>query len=183
MPAFKNLRAAIVAAATIVAGSAVAATTLPGGATTLRETYDQWVLNCGIGPANGAAEATPTVACSLSQQLIEQSTKRRAVALGLTPTENGGVKGTLIMPFGLALAKGVTLQIDEGQATQPISFRTCTPQGCLIPIEWPDQTVNGLKTAGALKVSATGDNGQPVNFTLSLKGFASGFDRAVELQK
>ena len=174
--------AAVLAAVAVVAGPVVAASSLPGGANSLRETYDQWVLNCGLA-AGEAADAGPTVTCSMTQQLVEQSTRRRAVAIGLTAAENGGVNGTLVMPFGLALADGVALQIDDGPQTKPASFRTCTPQGCLIPIEWSERTVSGLRTGSALKLSAKGDNGRPVDFSLSLAGFATALDRARELQQ
>jgi invasion protein IalB len=174
------IRAAIAASilTVLTLGTAGAATTLPGGAGTLRESYQDWVLNCRVVP--GSEGASATVACGLSQELMRQQTRQRVVALVLSP--NGtGAKGTLLMPFGLSLAAGVQLQIDEGPQTTPIAFRTCTPQGCVIPIEWSENTVSGLRGGGQLKVSATSDNGQPVNFSISLKGFSAGLDRAIEL--
>jgi invasion protein IalB len=159
---------------------AFAASELPGGASSLRETYEDWTLNCGIVPAKDSTPAS--VACNLSQEQVDKD-KRRIIALGLNPTGDGGVKGNFIMPFGLALAKGVVLQIDSGAPTQPNPFRTCLPAGCLVPVTWADATVKALAGGTTLKVSATSDDGQPLALSVSLKGFAAGYARAVELTK
>lgn len=168
----------------IIAGlastSALGATELPGGAGSLRETYDDWTLNCGV--VAGKDGAPGSVVCNLSQEQLDNN-KRRIIALGLNPTGDGGVKGNFIMPFGLALAKGVVLQIDSGQPTQPNAFRTCLPAGCLVPVTWADATVKALGGGTSLKVLATTDEGQPLSLTVSLKGFAAGYARAVELAK
>lgn len=159
---------------------AQAASQLPGGASSLRETYEDWTLNCGVVPAKDSTPAT--VACNLSQEQVDNS-KRRVIALGLNPTGDGGVKGNFIMPFGLALAAGVVLQIDNGQPTQPNPFSTCLPAGCLVPITWADATVKALAGGTALKVTATTAESQPLSLSVSLKGFGTGYARAVELTK
>jgi invasion protein IalB len=174
--------AAAVVFTVLALGPAQAASSLPGGASTLREVYEDWVLNCRV--AAGAEGRQATVTCGISQELFrqQQQQRQRVAALALTP-DGSGTKGTLLMPFGLALAAGVRLQIDEGPQTAPIAFRTCTPQGCIIPIEWPESTINGLRNGVLLKIAATSDNGQPVNFSISLKGFAAGLSRAIDLLK
>lgn len=167
-------------AAGMSATGVFAASELPGGASSLRETYGDWTLNCGVVPAKDSTPAA--VACNLSQEQLDNN-KRRIIALGLNPGTDGGAKGNFIMPFGLALDKGIVLQIDGGQATQPNPFRTCLPAGCLVPVTWPDATVKSLAGGTALKVTATTDDGQPLALSVSLKGFGAGYARAVELQK
>lgn len=162
------------------ASSVFAASELPGGASSLRETYGDWTLNCGVVPAKDAT--TATVACNLSQEQFDNN-KRRIIALGLNPGIDGGAKGNFIMPFGLALEKGIVLRIDGGQATEPNAFRTCLPAGCLVPVTWADATIRSLGVGTALKVTATTDDGQLLALSVSLKGFGAGYARAVELQK
>ncbi|HQZ12422.1 MAG TPA: invasion associated locus B family protein [Devosia sp.] len=175
--------AKVFAAALLVqCGAAGAAESLPGGASSLREAHADWVLNCTL-PAKREGAPAPTVTCAISQELIQQSTKRRALVIALTPTPEGGTKGNVIMPFGLALSKGVQFQIDEGPLSEPSAFRTCTPQGCIVPIEWGPQTASALAAAGKLNIAATMDSGQPVSFTISLKGFSAGSARALELTR
>ena len=146
---------------------------LPGGATAINEVHADWTVRCGTS-------ATGT-ACAVSQQQIDKATKKRVLAIGLSSEPNGGVKGSLMMPFGLLLDSGVTLQIDDGPLTAPVHFRTCMPGGCVIPLEWPAATVTALRTAQKLKVVAQGDDGKPVPFTISMAGFASALDRAIAL--
>ena len=104
-----------------------------------------------------------------------------APLIGLAAADNGGVKGSLIMPFGLALDAGVTLQIDDGPVTAPVRFKTCFPAGCVIPLDWPASTVKALRTAQKLKAGAQAENGQPTSFAISMGGFASALDRAIAL--
>jgi invasion protein IalB len=121
------------------------------------------------------------VTCAVSQQLFDKKTNKRVLLIALSAEDQGGVKGSLVMPFGLALDSGVTLQIDDGPLTKPIHFRTCLPGGCIIPLEWPAATVQALGAARSLKAAAVADDGQPAPFTISMKGFASALDRAVAL--
>lgn len=160
--------------------TALAATALPGGANSLRESYDDWILNCRVQPSTEGAAAA--VACALTQELFRQRNRQRVVALTLVRRE-GGIRGTLLMPFGLSLAAGVKLRIDDGPQTQAIAFRTCTPQGCVIPIDWSDNTVVGLRTGSQLRIDAVSENDQPINFNISLNGFSASLDRVIELTR
>jgi invasion protein IalB len=153
------------------------AATLPGGATAINEVHSDWTVKCGV-----AADATGGVStCVVSQLQLDKTTKKRVLAIGLSAQPNGGVKGSIMMPFGLSLDSGVTLQIDDGPLTAPVHFRTCLPGGCVIPLEWPAATVTALRTAQKLKVVAQGDNGKPIPFSISMAGFASALDRAMAL--
>ena len=105
------------------------------------------------------------------------------MAVGINPVADGTAKGSILMPFGLALSKGVTIQVDGGQATSPIAYRTCTPGGCIVPLDWTADSVKVIRGGTTLKLAATADNGQPVDLAVPLKGFSAGFDRALELTK
>jgi invasion protein IalB len=155
------------------------APTLPGGANTLTEQHGDWTVRCGVtAPAAGTAGAS---SCSVSQQQVDKTTKRRVLIVALAAGDNGGVKGSLVMPFGLDLDSGVTLQIDDGPVTAAAHFKTCLPAGCVIPVDWPAATVKALRTAQKLKAAAKGENGQPAQFTISMTGFASALDRAIKV--
>lgn len=155
---------------------AATAASLPNGATSINETYDDWALKCGIK----SEASTSEVVCDVTQTLVDKKSRKRILGIGLAPN-GGGVKGTLVMPFGLDLDKGLTLSIDDGPASTPYRYKTCLPGGCLVPIGWNAATVKALRQAAALKVTATGDNGKPAAFTISLKGFSAALDRATAL--
>lgn len=150
------------------------ASTLPGGASSLNETYKDWRVACGL-------QGT-TKQCAMSQ-LQTQQNGQRLIALELNPPSGNTVSGTLVMPFGLALDSGVAFQIDEKPATQPIRFRTCIPAGCLVNVSFDAATIVALRSGTALKVKATADGGTPANFSISLQGFGTALDRVAALAR
>jgi invasion protein IalB len=177
-----NMNAMLIAsgaafAASLLALPAATASGLPGGATSLTETHADWTLNCGVQPAvSGGA-----IACSVGQAQFDKASKRRILTFAVSPQSGGGVKGVVVLPFGLSLDKGVTFQLDAGSITPAAHFRTCLPAGCLVSLDWPDGTVKAMRTATTLKIAATTANGQAAPFSLPMSGFAAALDRAVAL--
>ena len=163
------------AAICLVCSPVLAAPTLPGGASSLTEAHQDWTVRCAV-TADGTA-----VNCGLSQEQLEKTTRKRVLLIGLNAGADGGAAGSLVLPFGLALDSGVTFQVDDGKVTSPLRFRTCLPAGCIVPINWNKASVDALRVAKTVKVAAVSDNGQPAPFTISIAGFASALDRAVEL--
>ena len=152
---------------------------LPGNATSLRETHGDWTVACTLVTSQGGNKSKR---CSLSQQKIDQKTRQRALAIELQP-ESKSVKGTLILPFGLSLQQGATYQLDDGAVGAVQKFRTCLPAGCLIDVDFDTRTVASLRTVKVLKVKTKADGGQEIIFSISLTGFSSAYDRVVELMR
>jgi len=152
--------------------------TLPGGAASLRESYGDWTVACGLQTADSKKHKV----CALIQEQIAAKTRQRALALDLKP-DAGGVKGTLVLPFGLALEKGANFVIDDGKLGGTQRFRTCLPVGCLIDIAFDGATVTTLKSSKTLKVKVAAENGQEMVLSISLSGFAGAYDRVAALLK
>jgi len=150
---------------------------LPGGATSLREVHGDWVVNCVIATEQERARKI----CTLSQEQQDSRSRQRVLAVEIGPTAEGGGTGTLVLPFGLNLAAGAILQIDDGAQGQPLPFRTCLPAGCLVSLAVDADMLEALRLGGALKVHAEADGGQKTVFTVSLKGFGGAFDRTASL--
>lgn len=148
---------------------------LPGGATTLNETHGDWTVACATPEGN--------VRCAVSQIQINSQNRQRVLSVELSATEGGAAaSGTLVMPFGLALDQGVVLSIDESEFLPPLRFSTCLPAGCLVPLTFNVDAVTTMRVGTALKVkAAANDNGQEINFSISLSGFTSALARAAEL--
>lgn len=151
-----------------------AASTLPGGASSLNETYKDWRVAC--------AQQGTTKQCAMSQVQTQQN-GQRLIALELNPPNGNTVTGTLVLPFGLALDSGVNFQIDEKPAMQPVRFRTCMPGGCLVNVSFDAATIAALRSGTALKVKATADGGTPAAFSISLQGFGTALDRVAALAR
>ncbi|ABS13896.1 MULTISPECIES: invasion associated locus B family protein [Brucella/Ochrobactrum group] len=171
-----NYRYSFLSAAAFLALTATAsAAPLPGGASTLTETYQDWSISC-----QAQKESTN---CIMNQMQNSSQTGQRVLTVELRNVAGGKVEGVLLMPFGLNLAKGATLKIDEGEAPA-LTFSTCLPQGCLAPLSFDAKQVGKLKTAANLNITATAlEPSQPVAFKVSLKGFGSALDRIAALTK
>lgn len=150
------------------------ASTLPGGASSLNETYKDWRVACA---QQGAAKQ-----CAMSQAQAQQN-GQRVLAIELSAPAGNAVTGTLVLPFGLALDSGVTFQIDEKPAMQPVRFRTCVPAGCLVNVSFDAPTIVALRAGTALKVKATADGGAAAPFSISLQGFGTALDRVGVLSR
>lgn len=147
------------------------------GASAIREVHGDWIVNCRA-PAN-----QPHLQCSVSQQQFAKANGARVLAIALDAQSGGGAAGTIALPFGLSLEKGVTLQIDDAAVSPPWHFHTCLPSGCLVAVSWSKAGVEALRAAKLLKLSAVTDGGKPANFVVSLDGFAAALDRLTVLER
>ncbi|WP_027993438.1 invasion associated locus B family protein [Sinorhizobium meliloti] len=139
---------------------------LPGGASSLQETYETWSLTC---------QSTPERVCAISQQQVQQN-GQRVLAIELK-READGLTGNLVLPFGLQLNAGATLQIDAETPQQPLRFSTCLPAGCLVTLNFNTEAVAALGGGTVLKVTVQSIDGKEVPLTIQLKGLAAALDR------
>lgn len=144
-----------------------AVTTLPGGASSLQEAYQDWNLAC---------QSTPKVVCAISQQQTQQN-GQRVLAIEFPGNTDDTVTGNLILPFGLLLDAGATLQIDDAPPQKALRFSTCLPGGCVVPLNFDAKTVAALRAGTALLVKVQGTDTREVAFSISLKGLAAALDR------
>lgn len=175
----------ILSSITTIAGLAAAAinheafaqtgATLPGGASSLQETYDDWMVACVVNDQTRNQKL-----CALSQQQLDKNSRQRVLAVEWRP-KGDGIEGTAFLPFGLVLAKGAAFQFDDGPFGKPADFSTCLPAGCLVPIDFNKDILAAMRRASRFNVKAIGQDGKDVTFTISLKGFSTAFDRTKQL--
>ena len=173
-----------------LAGGAVSANAqdagLPGGAQSLSETYKDWTIACRlveqqVPPADAkqdraSASSGPSMRiCSVSQQQVTEN-RQTVLTVELRP-DGDGMTGGMILPFGLALAKGILLKVDAADISQPIPFSTCLPTGCLVLFRFDTAIVAALRQGNMLSVLVSDRNGQPLELGVSLSGFAAATDR------
>lgn len=151
----------------------VAGASLPGGASSLNETYKDWRVGCVQGHLKR---------CVVSQVQAQQN-GQRVLAIELNAPSGNAVSGTLVMPFGLALESGVGFQIDDKPAMQPTRFRTCMPGGCLVPVSFDAPTLVALRAGTVLKIKAVADGGAAAPFSIPLQGLAAALDRVGALSR
>jgi invasion protein IalB len=120
--------ACLFAAIAVAAPVAAQTTALPGGASSVQETFESWTVACVM---DGAAKR-----CDLTQQQTDQQSRQRVLAIELSAATTDKVDGALVLPFGLAPDRGVTLHVDDAPAGPILSFRTCLPAGCVVPLSF-----------------------------------------------
>jgi invasion protein IalB len=150
--------------------------TLPGGASALTETHGDWTVRCQV------QQQENRIGCIVQQEQIDTQSRQRLLAVELVRSAEG-VRGSLVLPFGLDLEKGVSVAVDDAQPTATLRFRTCLPQGCIVPLAFANDAVAALSSGGVLNVSAVADSGEATPFKVSLTGFTSAVTRAQELAK
>lgn len=149
--------------------------TLPGGATQVQETFGDWRVTC--------AQPNGTKLCVLTQQLSDKASGQRMLGVELKAVTPDKAEGSLVLPFGLAVDKPITMQIDDAGATISTHVRTCLPVGCVASLSFDAATIAALRKGTALNVKAVADGGADASFKLSLTGFGGGLDRTAALSK
>ncbi|WP_245517275.1 invasion associated locus B family protein, partial [Mesorhizobium sp. M1C.F.Ca.ET.196.01.1.1] len=87
--------------------------------------HGDWTVNCQVTGTNKV--------CSLSHQQFNKQSGQRLLAIELTTKTGQDAAGTLALPFGLALASGISLEIDDKKLDGTLQFNTCQAVGCLVP--------------------------------------------------
>lgn len=145
---------------------------LPGGASSVQETYGSWTINCRQQPAGRV--------CSMSQQQSDPQSGQRQLAIEFSTVAGDRANGVLLLPFGLALADGVQLAVGSANPVRlPIS--TCLPVGCIARLSLEQASVQALRQASEARVTGKSDGGGEVRFSVSLDGFSRASARLSEL--
>jgi invasion protein IalB len=131
--------------------------------------FQDWVLRCG------RSEQGPEV-CEM-QQLRTDSEGRTVMAVAIGTAPGRPEVGLLIMlPLGILLPAGVTLQIDGG-GDVPLQVDWCERQGCRIEMPVEAALLNRLKAGREAKVffEAIDPEGQAqrLGIPISLLGFTA----------
>lgn len=149
--------------------------TLPNGADGLKENYGDWGVECRIVEERRK--------CSVGQYQYNQQQRVTIFSIEILLSEDGNYSVLMVMPFGLNLSDGVLLRLDDQAADQRASFLTCLPSGCLAPLKFSPDTIETMKRAKDMRVSATAfGGGQSPTFIVSLKGFSNAIQRLKDLQ-
>jgi invasion protein IalB len=160
--------------AAICLASLSAAGSLPGGATSLVESHGDWQLNC--------VDEASSIVCAISQTQVDPESRQQIIAVEMRADGESGLTGALVLPFGLALSKGIAVGIDDQEANAVLGFTTCLPVGCIVPLGFDASAIDALADANELKITAvTNDTGDLVTLSVSLQGFTGAFVRMQDI--
>lgn len=148
--------------------------TLPGGATTLQETFDNWVVTCGI--------ADNKKLCVATQQQAQQN-GQRVLAVEVKP-QASNTRFDVVLPFGLLVSEGITYQIGDKGTVSVVKIKTCFPGGCIATFNLEREELNALRTAPNMIIKGKVENNPDgVTFTIPTLGFSAAYDRLTQLMK
>jgi invasion protein IalB len=146
----------------------------PAEGTITEQQFKDWTVRCGR--QNGQS---PQV-CQMEQQTTDQEGRTiMAVAIGKVPARSD-LGLLIILPLGILLPAGVTLQIDGG-AEVPLQVDRCERQGCRIEMLLEPDLLNRLKagTKATLFFEAVDPKGerQRLGVPISLLGFTAALNQ------
>ncbi len=171
-----RLTGALLTASFVLAASGVTAGPLPGGASSLVETYDDWGVVCQM------QASAPS--CVVRQVQTNTQTNQTVLTVEIAKDPDAKFRGALLLPLGLALPQGAQLKLDEAILGNAMPFSTCMPQGCLVPLTLEADTVAKLRAGKTLSVTfASASQTQPISLAISLKGLTGALNRVADLTK
>jgi len=141
----------------------------------ITETYSDWTLRCVTAPVAEGQEAVRS--CEIMQEQRRREGNQLVLAISLQTKDDGAGAGlTMVLPFGLDLAAGVSIAAaEEDLIVARIS--TCLPRGCIVATDLPQETVDTLAETETVTLTMTSIEGQKIQTAISLKGFAPAWNR------
>ena len=133
-----------------------------------------WHLRCD--PAK-EGEENAKQHCEIFQRINMQETGQRVVELAIAKgKDEKPAQGVFILPLGILLKPGILMQVDEEKPFK-FSARSCTAGGCIALIDLEKPVLDVFRKGEKILLRFKAQNGQEVNLTMSLKGFAKAFEK------
>ncbi len=129
-------------------------------------THDSWRVRCN----------TPTgapAACQIFQNIVVKESGQPILkfAIGFADDAKTAV-GIFVIPLGIYLPPGLTLQVDEGQVFE-MAIEICGTKGCRVRFSFDANLLNLFKRGNAATVTFHGGDQKPIRVPISLKGFTA----------
>lgn len=139
-----------------------------------QQPFGTWMYRCQ--DVTIAGKPTKPV-CELDQDVnvVEKGNTQTVMrmAFGFPPGDAPGHIATFVLPLGVRLQPGVTLNADKG-SDLVIPYDFCTPGGCRATEILPKSLMVALRRGKLGQVKIVLNNGQPLVIEYSLNGFATG---------
>ena len=132
--------------------------------------FGDWRVHCN------ASEGAPSV-CIMVQEVVFKKTGKRILQFVIRYTKNADTLiGDIILPLGIYLPAGVTMQIDKGQVFE-IPVELCTDgrmRGCRARFSFDAALLAKTKAGGKANIVFQDSRQTPVPVPVSLTGFTAG---------
>lgn len=129
-----------------------------------------WRLEC--------ANAAKGLECQVGQRVVVKDSGQLVAMVGVrVPAETRKPLLVAQTPLGILVSQPVVLKVDGANPVN-LTVETCRPEGCFANTPLPDAFANAARSGKELNLSFKGVDGQTVNMTLPLEGFAAAYARA-----
>lgn len=138
----------------------------------LPETFDKWQVGC-------VQDVKGKQACQMQQVLRKDDVFQIAVFVKAPAEAGQRPVGTIVPPWAALLARGVDMQVDNGQAVR-VPLRICLPAGCIADFTLVEALETQMQKGTTLKLTIANASGQAVSFDVPLAGFSRAYARMME---
>lgn len=128
-----------------------------------------WGVQCNSVGQDLQCSALNSVVTTPGNQLVTR------VSIRIGPGEDQHTI-TVQLPLGLNLPQGITLGVDDGEATTFL-IDTCLQSGCFVAETITDNFLNTLKAGENLSILMTSNNGAQNTVQVSLAGFTAAVEK------
>lgn len=148
----------------------------PNDNVALTENFGDWTVRCF--KIKGAAP------CDVLQLAANKDTKQRVLSLSIAYVPSRDSYGMqIIVPLGIALAKGVTLEAGDKTLTS-IKYTRCERDGCYVEVLAPDTTLAEMANMPKTTLNIFGyGKTEAAKLPLSLNGFGTALNRMKQLAR
>jgi invasion protein IalB len=127
--------------------------------------FDDWGFRC-----SGEGEVD---SCEIFQTLVVSEGQQRLLHMAIGYVQ--GVErpiGVMVVPLGVALPPGLTIQIDDGEQ-QTFEFERCDQAGCRVELLMGSDLIEGMRAGGTMNVTVVDASRQGIQIPVSLSGFTA----------
>lgn len=130
---------------------------------------EQWIVRCNEGAPEEIKEKRGQ--CEIFQRLVLTDSNKRLIefAIGF-PSDREDARGIVVLPLGIMLEPGVSMEIDDGQ---PFKFnvRFCDPRGCYAYVNLNKDVLDMMRKGGKVTISFQTPEPKTLRIEMLLKGF------------
>ncbi len=129
-----------------------------------------WTVNCAANAGESA------LSCSMQQALRVKTSGQLVISATVFYDLNKQLQFRTNLPHGIMLPAGVSIKVDEGTPVQS-AIQIADQNGSYATLPVSDAMLVAMKRGALLTITAQAQNGEPIEFQLSLKGFSDAFAR------
>jgi len=136
----------------------------------VNELHDNWSVRCFTVESQAPCDILQVGSNSETQQRVS------LVSIAYLPATHSYAT-QIIVPLGVALARGLSLEAGEG-TLRGVKFNRCEVDGCYVEIALPQATVDSIRalTEDTLITVYSYGPGDPLELPFSVSGFSEAMD-------